>query len=92
MEACLGTTITKESYAQQSSLSEKQHLSLNADLAAKTFNWKPALSVNEAIKWTAEWYAAYLLGKDMRDFSLNQLNQFNSLDKFDISVDKYIKK
>ena len=45
---------------------EAQHLRLSSDLAAATLGWRPRLSLEETLGWTADWYRAHRAGADMR--------------------------
>jgi CDP-glucose 4,6-dehydratase len=78
MEKALGSTPRKEASAP-STLAEKTLLHLDSSLAAKALKWRPKLSIDESINWTASWYAAYLKGEDMKAFSLQQLTAHESL-------------
>ena len=77
----IGTSIINKISSQtlECKEKEKQLLSIDATRATETLGWKPRLSIQESLQWTAAWYRSYLEGKDMRAFSLAQLNQFESL-------------
>lgn len=61
---------------------EKSYLSINATLADKTLAWKPKLDIQETILWTADWYRAWLQGKQpdhaMASFSIRQIENYLS--------------
>ncbi|MGO7205907.1 CDP-glucose 4,6-dehydratase, partial [Rhizobium ruizarguesonis] len=41
--------------------------------ALDTIGWRPRLSLQQTIDWTAAWYKANREGEDMRAFSLGQI-------------------
>jgi CDP-glucose 4,6-dehydratase len=64
---------------KQSPLKEKENalLKLNCDKALHLLNWHAALSFEETVKMTAEWYKAYYSDKiDMFLFSINQIEEY----------------
>lgn len=58
---------------------EAAALSLDADLAATTLDWRPRLSQEDAIDWTADWHAAAMGGKPPRDLVGEQITRFTEL-------------
>lgn len=64
---------------EKSPLHEAGILILNADKAKSGLGWKPVLKAKEAIQWTVEWYRHfYNQDADMYEFTLNQINDFES--------------
>lgn len=59
------------------SLHEAGILKLDIHLAKKELNWSPKLNSEEAIGWAIDWYKQS--DKNVFDFSLNQINQYQSL-------------
>lgn len=59
---------------------EAHLLHLDCTKARQILGWKPRLSLDEAIRWTADWYAAQNSGADMLTYSRMQLDQFLALD------------
>lgn len=60
---------------QVSELHEAGKLSLNSDLATKTFGWKPCWDTHEVIEKTSSWYKGYLSGvKPARELCLDQID------------------
>ena len=55
---------------------EAQSLMLDSVKARKKLNWRPKLSIDEALLLTYEWFANSLLKTDMSDFSLNQIEKY----------------
>jgi CDP-glucose 4,6-dehydratase len=60
---------------------EKQNLDLDSKKANKILGWKSFLSINETLKFTAEWYVSNKEKKDMYKFTSDQIKQFLSLKK-----------
>ena len=58
---------------------EAEMLSLNTDKARIRLGWSPLLSFEESVKMTAEWYKAQIVGKNMRDFSMDQIKHYEEL-------------
>lgn len=60
-------------------LKESRCLTINPSLARDTLCWQSLLGLDEAVRWTLDWYKACKDKKDMRQFSLNQLTQYVGL-------------
>ena len=58
---------------------EEQILKLNSTKAKKLLKWKPLLPYNETIKLTVDWYRKYLENKNMKTFTLKQIEFFEKL-------------
>jgi CDP-glucose 4,6-dehydratase len=54
-------------------------LRLSAAKARATLGWRPRLDFETAVAWTADWHAAHRHADDMRQFSLAQLDRYESL-------------
>ncbi|MCV9944767.1 CDP-glucose 4,6-dehydratase [Rhizobium sp. BT-175] len=54
-------------------LPEAPALTLSSALALDTIGWRPRLSLQQTIDWTAAWYKANREGADMRAFTLAQI-------------------
>ena len=56
-------------------------LKLNCDKALAELNWVPTLDIQETVMMTVEWYKKFYQNNQtsMRDFSLNQIDQYMSL-------------
>ncbi|SCB57894.1 CDP-glucose 4,6-dehydratase [Rhizobium aethiopicum] len=54
-------------------LPEAPALTLSSELALSTIGWRPRLTLQQTIDWTAAWYQANREGADMRAFSLGQI-------------------
>jgi CDP-glucose 4,6-dehydratase len=55
---------------------EANLLKLNCSKAKSRLGWRPKLGLEEALRWTAEWFKAYAGGGDMRQFSESQIRKF----------------
>jgi len=51
-------------------------LALECAKARRRLGWSPALSVNDAVAWTMEWYRGRLDGADMREVSSAQIAEY----------------
>ncbi|ULR46844.1 CDP-glucose 4,6-dehydratase [Rhizobium sp. K102] len=57
-------------------LPEAPALTLSSALAFDSIGWRPRLSLQQTIDWTAAWYRANREGEDMRAFSLGQITAY----------------
>jgi len=64
------------SYDSSTQLHEAHILKLDSHKAQARLNWICRWSIQEALCKTAQWYQAWLQGKDMREISLQQLNHY----------------
>ena len=55
---------------------EAKLLRLDISKAIYELNWRPKLTVYEALKYTVEWYKKYLESKNMYDLIVKQINRF----------------
>jgi CDP-glucose 4,6-dehydratase len=55
---------------------EAQVLTLSADRARASLGWRPRLDFAETITWTAAWYEIYRQGGDVRQATLNQIDEY----------------
>ncbi len=55
---------------------EQGALALSSALATEVLGWRPVLELDEALTWTAEWYAAHRRGDDMASFTASQIKRF----------------
>ncbi|WP_420240117.1 CDP-glucose 4,6-dehydratase (plasmid) [Telmatobacter bradus] len=58
---------------------EAQNLKLDYSKALYRMGWKPALSLKDALKMTADWYWAKGKGQEMHSFTIAQISQYESL-------------
>ena len=57
---------------------EKQTLLLDSSLARQSLGWRPLLSVEEAIAWTAEWFSEWKAGKELTAITDKQLECYEA--------------
>ncbi|MBI5569393.1 MAG: CDP-glucose 4,6-dehydratase [Desulfomonile tiedjei] len=55
---------------------EASSLSLDSSKSREKLDWTPRLALAEALQWTVDWYKAYQQGKDMRQFTEEQIIRF----------------
>lgn len=79
MQRAMGSRIPVTIESQSSSMPEKSRLTLDASLAHQVLGWRPRLGIDTGIEWTADWYRAWRQGKNMRDFSLRQISDYQML-------------
>ena len=53
-------------------------LTLSSALAKRSLGWRPKLTIEESLSWTADWYGAHLRGDDMLAFTQAQIAQYRS--------------
>jgi CDP-glucose 4,6-dehydratase len=58
---------------------EAATLTLTSQLAAALLGWRPRLDLRETIDWTSAWYAAHRTGREMRSFTLDQIERYEAL-------------
>jgi CDP-glucose 4,6-dehydratase len=63
----------------QPQVHEAALLRLDWSKAAKELQWLPVFSIEEALKFTVSWYSAWRQEKDMRDFTLHQIEEYEHL-------------
>lgn len=54
-------------------------LTLSSTLAERSLGWRAALSLEESLVWTADWYQAYAMGRNMLNFTEMQLAKYQEL-------------
>src|SRR5262245_15948624 len=64
--------------------SEQPHeaglLQVDASKARARLRWRPRLGLDEALRWTAEWYQRARQGEDVARLTLEAIDRFHSLD------------
>jgi len=63
----------------ENNLHESSMLTLNCTKAKNRLKWNPKTNVDQAIKFTIDWYKAYEMGRNMKEFTLQQIKEFESL-------------
>lgn len=59
-------------------LPEKATLLLDNSLAEKAIHWKNRLTMEDAVRWTAEWYAGFHAGKTAQELCGKQLQDYDA--------------
>ena len=52
---------------------EARALTLSSGLAEHSLQWRPSLSIEESLSWTADWYRAHAAGENMLSITRAQL-------------------
>lgn len=55
---------------------EAKALGLNVEKAMRELAWNPILSLEEAVRWTGEWYQAYLAKADLARITAAQMEEY----------------
>jgi CDP-glucose 4,6-dehydratase len=58
---------------------EAHALKLDATKAAAGLDWRPVLPLKQALAWIADWYKSFCRGGDLKQFTLQQIQQYESL-------------
>jgi len=58
---------------------ETQSLMLDCSKARTKLDWRPLLSLEEALSWTVNWYRAHQQGKDIRELTQTQIQRYQAL-------------
>jgi CDP-glucose 4,6-dehydratase len=58
---------------------EAQALTLSSALAEQSLGWRPSLSIEESLSWTADWYRAFAEGENMLAFTEAQLARYQEI-------------
>jgi len=73
------TGCTSIQFEPQDHFPEAVSLMLDSSKARKILKWSPKLDVENALKFTFEWFRASEGNSNMRDFSLHQITKYTSL-------------
>ena len=57
---------------------EAGYLKLDASRARADLNWRPRLNLETALEWLVDWYKASQSNQDMHQYTLNQINTYDS--------------
>jgi CDP-glucose 4,6-dehydratase len=60
---------------------EHETLALDSSAAAACLDWRPRLSVEDGVRWTASWHAAHHRGEPIREFTGQQIDSYMGLEK-----------
>ena len=61
------------------SVHEAGYLKLDASKARAELGWRPQLRLNTALEWIVDWYRSWQSGADMREFTLQQIADYERL-------------
>ena len=78
MMAALGQEMDPD--IKPSKLKEKTLLSVDAKLAREVLGWEAKLDVDETVKFTADWYGAFLNGADAKELTARQLEEYGAFE------------
>jgi len=55
---------------------EEQFLKLDCSKAKSKLGWSSKMNIESSLEWTVGWYKKYKEGKNMKEVSENQINDF----------------
>lgn len=58
---------------------EASFLKLDISKASNNLGWEPKLNLETTLTWIVDWYKAWLAKKDIRQFTLQQINQYQNI-------------
>jgi len=58
---------------------EAHSLRLDASRSRVELGWQPRLTIEAALEWTIAWYGAWRRGENMREFTLRQIAEYQTL-------------
>jgi CDP-glucose 4,6-dehydratase len=58
---------------------EAHYLKLDASRAKACLDWRPLISLNQALDWIVEWYRSYEAGEDLRRLTRIQVERYEGL-------------
>ena len=71
---------------------EAQSLKLDCSKANLKLGWEPQWNLNKAIESTVAWQKAYICKKDMRAYSLEQIDEYSKLQNLSDATKVYLNK
>lgn len=60
---------------------EHETLALDSSAAAAYLDWRPRLSVEDGVRWTAAWHTAHHRGEAIREFTGQQIDTYMGLEQ-----------
>ena len=60
-------------------LREKKNLDLDSKKSKRKLKWKPVMTIDQTLAFTADWYLAYKDKEDMYQFTISQIRKFMKL-------------
>jgi CDP-glucose 4,6-dehydratase len=76
--AAYGGTASFEIREEPGALHEAGLLLLDAGKAQRELEWQPALTLDDALIWIAQWHRARLAGESVRDITLDQIERYQA--------------
>jgi CDP-glucose 4,6-dehydratase len=61
---------------RKNALHEATLLRLDSTKAMTRLQWRPKLSLSEAVNWTVDWYKAYFEGRNLHDLTETQISNY----------------
>ena len=58
---------------------EANYLKLDCSKSRSHLGFSPKFKLQDSIVWTVDWYKAYNQGIDMREMTINQIDQYEKL-------------
>lgn len=58
---------------------EANFLKLDTSKARTLLGWRPCLTLDDALQWIVRWHRAWLNGESMREVTISQITQYQSL-------------
>ena len=58
---------------------EAAWLRLDCTKARARLSWRPALGLDEALRWTIQWYKGLAAGRDAREMALDQIREYSRI-------------
>lgn len=55
---------------------EEKHLKLDCTKAISELGWESKMKIEKTLMWTLKWYLAYIEGKNMKELSEKQIDEF----------------
>ena len=63
---------------------EATFLKLDISKASSKLQWKPRLNLETTINWVVNWYQAHAIKNNMQEFTINQIQQYQTLMKNEV--------
>ena len=51
---------------------------LNNEKSKQELDWFPKLDINRSLEWTLEWYLNYYNNKNMLNFTIDQITEYEN--------------
>ncbi|AFY36961.1 CDP-glucose 4,6-dehydratase [[Leptolyngbya] sp. PCC 7376] len=64
---------------EEAQLHEANYLKLDCSKARKILQWKPVMNLEQSLEWIISWYSLYYQREDVREITLEQIQQYCQL-------------